>query len=99
MIFGSYDDLLNLGRALGKFFNHGQWNNGGVIKIHVQITGLIFNILQHANNGQWLISDVNNVSDGSFGAEQIDRQLLTDDNSADVVNKLPSSNLQISDVF
>ena len=44
MIFGSYDDLLNLRRSLGKFFNHGQWNNRGVIKIHVQITGWIFNI-------------------------------------------------------
>ena len=99
MIFGSYDDLLNLRRSLSEFFNHRQWNNGGVIKIHVQITGLIFNILQHANNGQWLISDVNNVSDGSFGAEQIDRQLLPDDNSANVVDKLSSGNLQIGDVF
>ena len=72
MIFGGYDDLLNLRRSLGEFFNHRQWNNGGVIKIHVQITGWIFNILQHANNSQWLISDVNNVSDRPFGAKQID---------------------------
>ena len=76
-----------------------EMENGGVIKIHVQITGWILNILQHANNSQWLISDVNNVSDGSFGAEQIDRQLLTDDNSADVVDKLSGGNLQIGDVF
>ena len=42
MIFGSYDDLLNLRRALSEFFNHGQWNNGGVIKIHVQNNWLDF---------------------------------------------------------
>ena len=45
MIFGSHDDLLNLRRSLSEFFNHRQWNNGGVIKIHVQIIGLIFDIL------------------------------------------------------